>query len=299
MASLFASATLTLKTNQDFASTVENSIADFIGVIVADGIGSHFKAEIASKFCVQKLKEKLEKVETVNQINFEVFFLEVKEELVEYAKQSSEFDFEKINVEQSLGTTLICVIETAENFVVAYSGNGSVWHVKGDFNEFGPTRYLPWNSTNLLTPHCVEQEGKAALNRYISISKAECRPTVLQLSKDLILSGDIFVITTDGIYSTDQAQVGKDDNGMIWIRGEESMPVLYKHLSLFLKKNPAEFKSQDLESHLNHYLETLKEMKYIHDDTTIGVIITQTALNYHKKTFEKQSTTVDEENSSK
>jgi PPM family protein phosphatase len=302
MTSLYACSTATIKSsvNQDYCLTVKNDRANFIGVIVADGIGSHFKAELSSKFCAEKLKEQLEKVENGSEIDFESLFKEIKNSLFEFAKQSTEFKFDEINKAKSLGTTLLCALELEKEFIIAYSGNGSIWHTKGSFNKFSSNRYLPWNSINLLNPHCNEEEGKAALYRYISVSDAQYLPTIIHLSKSLFTPGDIIIVTSDGVFSSDQVQIGKDDNETVWIRSEESMPILYNVLSEFLKKNPKEAKNEDLEFALNIFLENLKTKNYIHDDTTLGVIVSEKTIDFHQQFWEQEITKLlNEKDSSK
>jgi len=289
MTSLYACSTSTSKStvNQDYCLDVKNEKANFIGVIVADGIGSHFKAELSSKFCCEKLKEILEKVENVNEIDFYIYFKAINNSLLEFARKSSEFDFDKINKAQSLGTTLLCALELEKEYLFAYCGNGSIWHSNGSFNKFSPSRYLPWNSINLLNPHSNEQDGREALYRYLSITDAQCIPTIIRLSKNPLTPGDIIIITTDGVYSNDQVQIGKDDNEAIWIRSEESMPILYGVLSDFLKQNPKEATNLDLESSINIFLEDLKIKNYMHDDTTLGVIISGKTIDFHQQFLEQ------------
>ncbi|MBP9923544.1 MAG: protein phosphatase 2C domain-containing protein [Bacteroidia bacterium] len=302
MSSLYACSTATAKSsiNQDYCLTVKNERANFIGVIIADGIGSHFKAELSSKFCCEKLKEQLEIVENASEINFELFFQEIKSSLLEFAKQSPEFNFNEINKTKSLGTTLLCALDLENEFLIAYAGNGSIWHTKGSFNKFSPNRYLPWNSVNLLNPHCNEEDGKAALYRYLSVSDAQYLPTVIRLSKNLFTPGDIIIVTSDGVYSSDQVQIGKDESETIWIRSEESMPMLYSELSDFLKNNPKETKNEDLEIALNIFLDNLKTKNYMHDDTTLGVIITEKAIDFHQQFWEQEIVKkLNEKNSSK
>lgn len=274
--------------NQDYCLVVENKIIGISGVIIADGIGSHFKSEIAAKFCSIKLKELVEQVQTIEELNFEKLYRDVKASLMEFAKNSDEFDFNTIDKNSSLGTTLICILDCGNTYFIAYSGNGSIWHIDGRFNTFGKNFYLPWNSVNLLNPHTIEQDGKAALYRYLSISDRQYLPTILILNKNQFSPGEIILATTDGIFSNDAVPIGKDSNDTIWIKGEETMPILYSQLSDFLSRNPKDAKAEDLESVLAQYLNELKEKTIMHDDTTIGVIISENTIEYHQSIYEKQ-----------
>lgn len=291
MGKLIACATDSNKsgTNQDFCVTLENSKIGISGFIVADGIGSHFKSELAAEFCSNKLKEILESLSDINELNFEKHFKDVKLALIDYAKNSDEFDFNSIEKSQSLGTTLICVIDCGKTYQIAYVGNGSVWLIDGRFNKFGKNFYLPWNSINLLNPHSIEQEGKAALYRYLSVSDVQYRPTILILGKNQFIPGEILIATTDGIFSNDAVQIGKDENNTLWIKVEETLPILYNHLSNFLSANPSNAKNEDLKLKLNQFLKELKEKSIMHDDTTIGAIISELTIDYHQKEFEKKA----------
>jgi serine/threonine protein phosphatase PrpC len=290
MGKLIACATNTNKNsvNQDYCLVVENKKIGISGVIIADGIGSHFKSEIAAKFCSIKLKELIEQMQTIEELNFEILYKDVKVSLIEFAKNSDEFDFNTIDKNSSLGTTLICILDCGDTYFIAYSGNGSIWHIDGRFNTFGKNFYLPWNSINLLNPHTIEQDGKAALYRYLSISDTQYLPTILILSKNQFSPGEIILATTDGIFSNDAVPIGKDSNNTIWIKGEETMPILYSQLSDFLSRNPKDAKTEDFEFVLAQYLNELKEKTIMHDDTTIGVIISENTIEYHQSIYDRQ-----------
>jgi serine/threonine protein phosphatase PrpC len=291
MGKLLACATKTNKsTNQDYCVTLDNSNIGISGVIVADGIGSHYKSEIAAKFCSNKLKEILENLTDIHALNFEKHFDDVKSALIEHAKNNDEIDYDNIDKSQSLGTTLICVVDCGDKYHIAYVGNGSVWYVDGRFNKFSKNFYLPWNSINLLNPHSIEQEGRAALYRYLSVSDTQHTPTVLTLTKNQFPPGEILIATTDGVFSNDAVPVGKDANDALWIKGEETLPILYNHLSNFLSTDPLKATNEDLEFTLCRYLEELKEKSIMHDDTTIGVIISEQTIAYHQREFEKNRT---------
>jgi PPM family protein phosphatase len=300
MAQLIACASQTNKsgTNQDYCIVFSNPTIGISGIVIADGIGSHFRAEVAASFCSKKLKQILESLKPDDELNFETFYKDVKLALIDFAKSTEEFDFNTIDKNKSLGTTLICILDDGNKYHIAYAGNGSIWQVDGRFNKFSKSFYLPWNSINLLNPHCIEQEGKAALYRYISVSDTQHRPTILTLNKNDFAPGELLIATTDGVYSNDAVPVGKDANETLWIKGEEALPLLYNHLSAFLSSNPIDAKNEDLEFALNQFLAELKEKQLMHDDTTIGVIVSERAIEFHQNLFKKNQCdqTLNEEN---
>jgi len=279
-----ASQTHKSTSNQDFCGIVINEVANFKGVIVADGIGSHLKSELSSKFCTKLLIEKLKHVISFDNADFDAFYDSIKDELKVYSKKELTEDELKNN---PFGTTLICAIELENEYFFAYVGNGSIWHISGNFNHFGENRYLPWNVNNLLTPHTVEEDGKSALYKYISIcDTVACKPSIIRVSKSEDFFGDIIIITTDGVFTNDEVKIGKDDNDVIWIMGEESMSILFKKLSTLFNNAPQYINEPDVQLMLNHYLSELKEKKIMHDDTTIGVIISPKVLQYQQITVD-------------
>lgn len=290
MKNLIACATDTIKAhgNQDVCEIIEGP--NFRGVVVADGIGSHYKSEVASVFCVKRFKEHLESIESVDAIDFKEIFQRVKSGLLLHVKQLP--DLEEYDDDQAFGTTLLCAVESEDEICIAYVGNGSIWHIQGNFDSFGPNRFLPWNAINLLNPHCVEEEGKSALYRYISIAETSCEPTILRLSKNKAL-GDIIMVATDGVYSYDQVVIGKDPNGKVWISGEETMSLFYEILSKFLATDPLTINDSNLKNALIDYLERVKTQNLMEDDTTLGVIISSSVLE-RRKTISVTQTPADE-----
>lgn len=289
MNALFGCGTSTSKSsvNQDFCVTATNAHLNFSAVIVADGIGAHFKSELASQGCALKLKELLENCVDFDSLNLERFYNEIQVSLFNYAKTTTDFDINQIDRRNSLGTTLICAIDLENEYLIAYVGNGCIWHINGDFNKFADNYYLPWNSINLLNPHSIAQDGKPALYRYLSISDAKHQPTIIRLSKSKFKPGEIIVIGTDGVYSNDAVLVGKDSEGTVWIRGEETIPLLYKKLSAFLCSDD-DLSNDKLETMIHEYLADMKTEELMHDDTTIGVIISSRTLESQRRLLESE-----------
>lgn len=156
----------------------------------------------------------------------------------------------------------------------------SMRHLRGDFDQVSPARLLPSNTANLLNSHCHWNHRRGMLARIISptTSDAESTPTVLEISHDELL-GDIFVVASDGIYSYDEVQIGKDSQGEIFIEAKRSIVWLYEALSNFLRSNPTE---AALESCLNSYLAKLNANKLVDDDCTIAVLVSGRALRYRR-----------------
>ena len=273
------------KPNQDFCIVFQNQKLNFQGVIVADGIGSHYRSELSSKFCVENLKERLERIESMP-IDFNKLFHEVHTDLIQYANTALSPEEREKTV---LGTTLICACEFDSEYQFAYLGNGSIWQISGNFNHFSTNTYLPWNSINLLNPHTVQENGVSSLYKYFSIVDINTNPSIIKISKNEDSYGDIIVIATDGIYTNDDAKIGKDDNGVIWQMVENSMIELYKAFNALFADNSSQLTTERLEQDLNKYLSFLKEKDIMADDTTLGVIISSKTINYQNDFWTKKS----------
>jgi len=264
--------------NQDSCASSENA------VVVADGLGSFFRAEVASDFAAKALKKKLETAEPAQLSQsqwFEKAFEEVQQELKESPQANLSVVPDTHKRDQAFGTTLLCAVAHDELLTVAYVGNGAILHLRGGFNEFPGMYILPWNAVNYLNPHSIPQDGRNAMNRYIAPVSAgyQAVPTVLQLRQDLRGAGDILVVCSDGIHAADQVQVGRDGEGNIWQSGDQQLVILYQMLGQFLQQS--ERSASDLQVVLERYLDRLADTKLISDDCTVGVLITPTALAYY------------------
>lgn len=255
--------------NEDFIETVINVELNFKAIVLGDGIGSHYKPDEGSEFCVKSLKKHLENCKSLNGIDFKELFKKVHSELKE---NFSNIEDDTIDKTQAYGTTLICAIELEDKYIVAYLGNGSAWHIRGNFHTFSPQRYLPWNAINVLNPHTVEENGKEALYKFIALESTENQilPSVIEINKDNEPFGDIIIISTDGLYSNDHNPIAKDREGNIWIAGERKMELLFNRLKNLINEN--KFEEQTINDSIDEYLKEINESKLVDDDTTFGII---------------------------
>lgn len=260
-------------------------------IAIADGVGSSFNAEKGSRLvttkAVELVKEAIEANETVNfnfifdkiQINFDEIFDHIQSALD--AKVESDYTDEHQLAElkpASYGTTLIIGIDLPDRFVAAYVGNGSIWHISGLFNTFPSAVCLPWNAVNLLKPDTIMSGGKEALYKifFHKGEKKHHKPTVLQVSKLNESPGDIFILTTDGIYSSDHAIAAKDDEGEIWIPSTTQFSLLHDYLKAYVEGNE-DLNDDTLKQLLVRYLAHIKETQIMDDDTTLGIFMSAEA----------------------
>ena len=128
--------------NQDFYEVAENNALNLKAVIVADGLGSYAYAELASQYVAKNLKEQIEQLSVMEEIDFEKMFKQAKSELIKCSQHIENKKKIVLNKDNSFGTSLIVAIEDANRIKVAYVGNGAIWHLRGNFNHFNKSKYL-------------------------------------------------------------------------------------------------------------------------------------------------------------
>ncbi|WP_417558579.1 PP2C family serine/threonine-protein phosphatase [Mesoflavibacter zeaxanthinifaciens] len=279
--SVIATGTTTNKSeNQDCKGEFE--CENFNAMFIADGLGSFKYAKQSSERVIDFFKTQASELKDNAGENpkpkFIKVFKQAKEKLIDFANEN--LNEEDKNEQNLFGTTAITVFETDEKIIVAYVGNGAIWHIRGNFSEFPEAYLYPWNAVNYLNPHTAPESGKEALYRLISNSDdfSECVPTIFEIGKDKSV-GDIFMICTDGIYSADQLKVGKNDKG-VWVRYEQTMLKFFEYLKQFFKNNQL-YNKESVKQIINLYLEDLKPT--FDDDATIGILATTEALNYQNQ----------------
>lgn len=276
--SLIATATITNKSeNQDCKGEVENN--DFKALFIADGLGSYKYAKLSSERIIDFFVNEAKNFQgNLQEIKYSEVYKLAKQKLIAFA---NEVILEEEKQDDYLfGTTLISVIETNDKIKVSYTGNGAIWHIRGNFNEFPSSYLFPWSAVNILNPHTIPENGKEALYRLISNNNdySECIPSIIELEKDNEY-GDIIMICTDGIYSGDQIKAGKNDKGT-WVKYEPSMLKFFEYISHFFK-NIQLYNKESIEQILNQYLDEIKPM--LDDDATIGILISKKTLNYQNE----------------
>jgi serine/threonine protein phosphatase PrpC len=280
--SLVAGASLSHKVvNQDAFVCVKNSRRQLSAVIVADGLGSHFGAEIASMTAVQTVADRLSNACSGDEIDVGELFHEAWLRIVDVARQNYSSQTPDPDDKDSFGTTLLCAIETDDAITLGYVGNGAIFHLRGNFNQFPASTVLPWTAMNYLNPHSVPRDGRAAINKLLSLKARpqQTIPSVLRLSKDQEMCGDIILCCTDGIHSYDQAAIGHDDKNEIWVHADPAVPILFASLSAFFE---GASNATDLAACLKRYLQQLEARLLVEDDCTTAVLITPKALEYQR-----------------
>ena len=280
---LLAAATRSAKArNEDACAIVRNGQAGLNAIIVADGVGSHYGADQAATLAVEAVRQSLlaaqpDRLPTPNDL-----IQAAQRELARHLEAHKAELPDRLHADNAFGTTLLCAIETDGQIQLAYTGNGALLHLRGNFNHFPPSQLVPWSVMNYLNPHSLMSGGRNALYHIVSPFIAPAGFTALSLSKDDKLFGDIVVASTDGLCSFDQAATGQDmDQGRTWIQVEPRLLILLERLGQFLRGG--DYRDEALEQALNAYLDELVEKGLTDDDCTLAVLVTARVLEYQRK----------------
>jgi serine/threonine protein phosphatase PrpC len=277
--------------NQDACAVAANPDHPLSAVVVADGVGSHYGADLASATVAESLGTYLRSLDREMPIDLREAFTFAHARLVHEVERRHDPSSPQIDWTRAFGTTAICAVETKRSIVLAYAGNGAIFHIRGNFNTFGPAQLLPWSALNYLNPHSISLNGKNAMYKLLSprATSEEIEPAIIEIAKDDAHFGDIILCCTDGIYSFDQVSIGRDGNHNLWISGEASMERFYATLKRFFENEPS---IDGLETALETYLAELGEANLVTDDCTVGVVITRKALEFQAARRERQLASV-------
>ena len=241
------------------------------GVVVADGLGSYSQAGRAALLAVYEAVAWLrDRGEHFGRGGFTRLFADVHGVLRSYARELARGGDPEPRV---FGTTLLVAVDTGGELAAAYAGNGAIWHIRGNLDEF-PSATPPWNAVNLLNPHTVPRGGREAL--YNILDAAEERPpvpTVVSVSKDPRF-GDILLLCTDGVSPAGQAGRGTGA-GLAVIAIHQALRDLF-----------AAWDGESdlpLRAALEGCLSELRDRGVLEDDATVGVLVTADALRYHRR----------------
>lgn len=265
--------------NEDAAKLIATSAGEFHGVTVADGLGSFAHAREAARLAVCQAAALAATLNLEDPADLRDLFAEVRRELREYAFAQTGSEAE---ARSSFATTLIVAVETPARLVAAYAGNGAIWHIRGNFDRSIGRARIPWTAINHLNPHSTLHGGREDLYNILSgAEELEAQdPTVIAIDKDRRF-GDILLICTDGIYSPDQLTYGTDAEGKGWLSVDPAMALFYEALQAYFDQWSEE--PDALQIAMDGYLSNLKERRLLEDDATLGIIITQAALEHQKR----------------
>lgn len=264
--------------NEDAAAEFAGGEPPFRGVAVADGLGSFSNGRDAARFVIERVTAHATTLDLGSHQGLQELFARVRRELREYV---GDLPDASSLASTAYGTTLIVGVETPTQLIAGYTGNGAIWHLRGNFDDSTPVFGMPWSSVNYLRPHSLHVEGRERLYNLIDASEHfdDPPPTIIAVNKDQQF-GDILYICTDGLYSADQVRLGADPEGALWIGAEPSMTSFYQSLRAYLLQScePASF-----QAYWQDFLQGLKAAQLLEDDATLGVIVTGDALAHQQR----------------
>lgn len=255
----FSAKHIDIKLNQDYADFNDNSL------IICDGIGEFADSGKVAKLVVDQFIGK------------------------DYSKLSDLIaDNELVKLKKNNiigGTTFISAVKknSLDKIQIEYLGNGGVIHLHGDFstnvNSDEPYRY-----GEIMIPH-ISPSG--ALTKHISHNseKVELSSSTIELNLNYI-TGDIFLLFSDGISSLEDKVILKDNENRFWRNENPAIQLILKELDLFIKSNNNQATFQEGIIEFNQgILEKLKNENYLEDDASLGIIITENVLSHYKGKF--------------
>jgi serine/threonine protein phosphatase PrpC len=246
-------------------------------VFVTDGLNSIGNPQHASHAVIDSFHESIARL-APQDINFLHSYMG---KLYQKTRQGTLRSSHKKNAEKILGNTAILVCEKPDKIIIAHSGNGAIWHIKGNFNSFPDSFSFPWNAFNLLNPYKSSGKAKAVTIQPDSdnTNSGEYTPTIIEIQKNKEY-GDIILICTDGIYSTNQLK-DKNEKGVWTTKNKIYIFKIFSYLNHFFHSNKLQ-DSNALKEMLKLYLQELKP--FLEDDATIGILITSAAIECQDKT---------------
>lgn len=250
-------------------------------VAIADGVGSSTDAHIASNMAVSNFIEEVKSFDCNHkEPEFEdimKFWVQTAEKMKIFYETNKEKYKDKSNV---LLTTLIILIECKDRYLISYLGNGSIWHVRGDFWHFWNSSVpLPWCMSDLMLGHANPENGQTPLYGFLGTDGDISKVSHLAILKNNFC-GEIFILTTDGISSPDNLKTGSDSNQKLWVEVNSHIQnLIYKSLADYFKSFSRIERNDNLI--LNEIIERFLKEKTFDDDATVGVIISNKAKEYY------------------
>ena len=251
-----------VKMDQDRVYVSENNI------LLCDGIGSYKRSGEVADIAIQHLQY------ANNHLELKSFIITAHAEI--------------LSNQIIGGTTMLSAIVMEDNskMMLAYLGNGSIYHFNGDLFD-QPDSYKDLNKVhryiNYLLPH-VDKDG--ALLKHISnySTDEELEPSSLELSLNG-LHGDVIFMFTDGISSLEEDLIIADDQSRVWRNQSENVNSIFNDWDIWMKANCLDINKEKIDKFLEDELGLLKENKKLDDDASIGLIMTERAIDYYKMKY--------------
>ncbi len=266
--------------NEDYCDLYTGT--NLTAIAIADGLGSSTDAHIASRLAVESFLNNVKSADSrgkvsLNHIDIRRFWENTVKNLRGYYEENKRNYMNKSDV---LQTTLITLIELKDRYEVSYIGNGSIWHIRGDFWRFWNKRW-PWCMSDLMIGHSfLDQNGREVLYGFLEPTGLTSSMSIKQLTvwKDTYC-GEVFILSTDGISSSDHLKVGRDTSHKLWIE-------VNPHIESLINNGLKEYfegifnKSGENTQLLKKVLEKFLNERTFDDDATLGIIMSNKTIEH-------------------
>jgi serine/threonine protein phosphatase PrpC len=242
--------------NQDAFSIYEEP--DCKGVVVADGVGSLPRSGEAATMGAKGVTDLLRRRETTPE---------------------EAFTLVNAGISRHLGgdgmTTILSARVLGSRIEFAWVGNGAFLQVCPApwISESGlpadVTSTIVWS--NLLVPHIAYEDGRDRLSRLLG-GPGSAEPDLMVI--DITRPG-VFLAVSDGLHSSEQTEVGRDDAGDRWQRLSPSLYQLLVASATLLGNPNTGAITRSADQVLRDALTVLLEAGELHDDATVAAIVVE------------------------
>jgi hypothetical protein len=214
-------------------------------LVLADGVTRTFRGGQAADIAVNTFYDVVKKACDAEEMDISVF-KRAYGVTVEHLEQTAKKEISES--EHRFETTLIAIVESEDRFFITYLGDGRIYLVRGDLEQ----------GIQLMVTHRVGLALGGALAPYGLLSS----PVYIEHSKSFT-AGEVIVTGTDGAFE---------------LETEGYEPVIRQVLHRLKNKNVLR-NNDALTETLKTFLQELADTQSLHDNATIGVIITERAKN--------------------
>lgn len=260
---IFTAQTLNTKLEQDYSAVA--LLEDGSRLVLCDGIGEFDDSNKYSE-CI------------VNELMKPTF-----SSLKSLSKSDVLSDLKKTAIG---GTTVIYAYNDKQKklkskLCIQYLGNGGAIHLGGDFAE-NTISDFPYRYHSLILPH-INKDG--SLIRFISHNSGDKEETVSKITLTLNNPfGDLVLFYTDGISSLEDRMIIRDESEdkRYWRHESSDIQYILQRLISFLKDCDFDNFEEEFREFTRIILQEIHAATPFDDDASIGFVITQEFIDYHK-----------------
>lgn len=206
---------------------------------IADGLGGYPHAGDAAQIAVNTLQSHMQDMIQKNKL------AQLSQLRQVYTRAASEIK-KAASDAKGWKTTMLCVIERPEDFLISYLGDGQIYLIRGDAEIAVP----------LMVGHRVGGLLAGVLGPELT-----AEPVIMQISKSF-RSGEIIVAGSDGIFDSEIQQVKPD------------------LLMDLIKCFKGQLKTEEPTTILYRFLDQLNTQNLLNDNASLGLIVTENARQY-------------------